>query len=319
VSAPDATDAGPLKKTAEDEADEALQDKLDVYIKCLNSMTSPLYAARKEYRKMIPTTGPKAGLIAAPKIELLATGVAAGCVTSIADAKAKTPRLAELEAAGQAYGDAAKALDAVLVEAKPYFDKQDFKKDGWKKGAALHPRATAAFDAFTRADTKLHEVLDGITRPLAKRRLARIAELEGMKVRYHRKHVLITARELVETEDPPVGEDEVDVGVLESATSAYATALDDLAAYGSAHRAELDDSSPDGASNYDAFLVEARAKLTASQSFLACLRTASAPKVDPENLARCPGGSPMKLQDAAIAAYNKMIRVSNARPFAPTN
>src|SRR4029079_9227481 len=108
------------------------------------------------------------------------------------------PKDAKLEAAGDEFAKTVMELDGLIDEVFVYYDQKNFKDDKFAKGKAMHPRLMAAFSAFSKADTGLHQTLVGITKPLAQRALARIEREEGKKFRYHRKHVLLTARELVE-------------------------------------------------------------------------------------------------------------------------
>ena len=44
--------------TAQDDADEQLSEKLDEYIKCLNTLSSSIHQSRHRYLTYIPRTGP---------------------------------------------------------------------------------------------------------------------------------------------------------------------------------------------------------------------------------------------------------------------
>ena len=50
-----------------------------------------------------------------------------------------------------------------MTEMDTYYELRLYKDDKWGKGKAMHPRLMAAWDRFSKADTGLHDTLDGIT------------------------------------------------------------------------------------------------------------------------------------------------------------
>src|SRR5262249_12009579 len=148
---------------------------------------------------------------------------------SVGTAKSKTmpPSDVKLEGAGQEFADSAADVDKLINDASAYFDMKAFRDDKWAKGKLLHPQLMQGFDRFSKADRSLHDTLDGITKPLAQRVLARIEREEGKKFRYGRKKVLITARELVEAADPTGEDPDVDFTLYQSTYSDFEKALDE--------------------------------------------------------------------------------------------
>jgi hypothetical protein len=316
---------GTTAQTPQDDADDQLTEKLDEYIKCLNTISSRAFQARKQYFAFIPKTGPK-GTETFASTFTLTSGAATNCSAGVAKAKAMPPSDAKLEGVGSDFSNAASTLDPLLTQLNQYFDNKDFRDDKWAKGKALHPQVTLAFERFAKADHELHTTLDGITKPLAQRTLARLERDEGKKFRYHRKHVLNTARELVETADPPGEDDDVDFTVYGNAFADFEKALDDLRAYGSTHKPDLANRAlapnwPVADSHFESFVRGADDYKKHAKDFWRCLRDAPAAaktpsgKIDVDKMKTCPDGKPGELQDTTIRKYNEFIRTSNSNAF----
>lgn len=331
-----AADAGTTSATAagssalpqaspQDQADEALQEKIDPYIVCLNTVSSPVRSTRLQYFSWVnPKTGPTGkerfvrGLVSLPK-SLVET-----CTKGLAKAKTLSPRdgsAAALESAGDEYGRAATELSGLVDEAFTYYDNKNFKDDKFAKGKALHPKLMTAFAAFSKADGGLHRKLDEITRPLARRVLARIEREDGKQFRYHRKHVLNTARELVEAGDPGGDDDSVDFAHYNAAFSDFDTALNELQAFGESNKSKLDlkttPSWPSARLNYEQFARSSDEYRKKAREFLRCLRDAPAKArlpsggVDTDKMGPCNDGRPRDV----VQKYNDFIGISNRHQF----
>lgn len=308
--------------TPQDDADEQMQDKLDAYIICLNTLSSPVHRTRSRYFSWVnPKTGPTGnernvfGLFDLPKDS------AQKCTAGLAKAKLMAPNDTKLEAAGDEFAKTVMELDTLIDEVFTYYENKNFKDDKFAKGKAMHPRLMTAFAAFSKADTGLHSTLDGITKPLAQRALARIEREEGRKFRYHRKHVLLAARELVEAGDPVGEDDDVDFALYTASFNELDTALTELQLFGAIHKSELDAKTnpawPLAKSNFDQFDRSAEAYRKKAREYLRCLRDAPAKaksasgKVDPEKMGSCPDGRPRDV----VTKYNEFIRTSNDHQF----
>ena len=317
------TGAAPLE--GQDLADEQIQDKLDEYIKCLNSLSSPIHQSRHRYFTYVPRTGPT-GKETMADIYKLPVGATANCSAGITRSKAMPPSEPKLEEAGSEFSLAAIEIDRLMTEMDTYYDLRLFKDDKWAKGKAMHPRLMAAWSRFSTADKNLHDTLDGITKPLAQRVLGRLEREDGKRFRYSRKKVLITARELVEASDPIGEDDDIDGSLYIAAYTEFEKALDELTAYGQLHKAELDDKTnpswPMSKSNYERFTKEAGDFKKAAKEFWRCLQDAPAKaktpsgKIDMDKLGNCSNGvASWKTGDEVIKQYNEFIRTSNAHQF----
>jgi hypothetical protein len=318
-----ATGGGAL--SAQDQADEQLQEKLDEYIKCLNSLASSIHQSRHRYLTYIPRTGPT-GRETYADLYRLPTGASTNCAAGISRAKAMPPPNAQLENAGSEFSSAASDVDHLIVEMDRYYENKDFRDDKWAKGKLNHPRLMASFNRFSTADKALHDTLDGITKPLAQRTLGRIEREEGKRFRYFRKKVLISARELVEAGDPVGDDDDVDFQLYSAAYTTFEKSVDELTSYGGLHKSELTDQRqaanwPLADSNYESFVKESNDFKKAAKEFWRCMRDAPAKaktpsgKVDIDKLGNCAERSAYKQADEVITQYNEFIKTSNGHQF----
>jgi hypothetical protein len=319
-------DAGSATTTSanspQDDIDEQMQDKLDAYIICLNTLSSPVHATRARYFSWVD---PKKGVTGNEKVVLglfdLPNESAQKCTAGLTKARTMPPKDPKLEAAGDEFAKTVTELDGLIDEVFTYYENKNFKDDKFAKGKAMHPRLMAAFAAFSKADNNMHATLDGITKPLAQRALARIEREEGKKFRFHRKHVLLSARELVEAGDPIGEDDNIDFALYNASFVEFDKALTDLQGFGLLHKKDLEAQTnptwPLASSNFDQFARAAEDYRKKSREYLRCLRDAPPKaktpngKVDPDKLPPCPDGRPRDV----VSKYNEFIRTSNDHQF----
>ena len=322
-------DAGASSTTAtaspQDLSDEQLQEKLDEYVKCLNTVSSTIHQSRNKYLSYVPRSGPT-GRETTVELYKLPVGTSANCTAGITRSKTMPPPDSKLEDAGTEFAAAAANIDQLMNDMSTYFDLRLFKDDKWLKGKAQHPKLMAGWERFSKADKGLHDTLDGITKPLAQRTLARIEREDGKRFRYGRKKVLINARELIEASDPS-GEDnsDVDLGLYAASYSELEKALDELTAYGTGHRPELSKPAnaafPMSESNYNLFVKDAADFKKSAKDYWRCLQDAPAKaktpsgKIDLGKLGMCNGAPGWKTGDEVIKRYNEFIRASNSHQF----
>lgn len=319
-------DAGTITATStntpQDDVDEQMLDKLDAYIICLNTLSSPVHQTRARYFSWVD---PKKGVTGNERVVLglfdLPNESAQKCTAGLTKARTMPPKDAKLEAAGDEFAKTVMELDGLIDEVFVYYENKNFKDDKFAKGKAMHPRLMAAFANFSKADNNMHATLDGITKPLSQRTLARIEREEGRKFRYHRKNVLIGARELVEAGDPVGDDDNVDVALYAASFNGFDRAMTELEAYGALHKSDLSLRSTQttilAPSNFDSFMRAANEYRKRAREYNRCLRDAPARsktpngKVDPDKLPPCPDGRPRDV----VQKYNEFIRNSNDHIF----
>jgi hypothetical protein len=329
VASDSAPEGGPSTKpsasagpSAQDESDEQMQEKLDPYAICLNTLSAPVHATRARYFAWVdPKTGVTGnervvlGLLALPK------DGAKKCAAGLVVAKGLPPKDPKLEAAGDEFAKSVTELDALIGELFPYYETQKYKEDKLAKGKELHPKLVAAFAAFSKADASLHATVAGIGKPLAARTIARIEREDGRKFRFHRKRVLLAGRELVDAGDLSGDEDDIDAAAFKTALAEYDKALTELQGFGVLHKNELDAQSnpawPQAKANFDQFDRAADAFRKKARDYDRCLEQAPAKaktdagKIDPEKLPPCKDGG----RTDVVTNYNELVRVANAHQF----
>jgi hypothetical protein len=319
-------DAGKVTTTSantpQDDIDEQMLDKLDAYIVCLNTLSTPVHQTRSRYFSWVD---PKKGVTGKETVVLglfdLPNEAAQKCTAGLAKARSMPPKDTKLEAAGDEFAKTVTELDTLIDEVFTYYENKNFKDDKFAKGKAMHPRLMTAFANFSKADNNMHATLDGITKPLSQRTLGRIEREEGKKFRWNRKNVLIEARELVEAGDPIGDDDNIDFALYNAAFGEFDKAVSDLQAFGLVHKKELEaqtnPSWPLASSNFDTFSRAAEDYRKKAREYLRCLRDAPAKaktstgKIDPDKLPPCPDGRPRDV----VQKYNEFIRSSNDHQF----
>jgi hypothetical protein len=311
--------------TPQDQADEQMHEKLDEYIKCLNSLSGPIHQSRRKYLSTVPRTGPKGNELNVT-VTKLPPGATTTCGTGVSKSKTMPPSDAKLEGSGGEFSSAATDIDKLLTEMAAYYEMRNFKDDKWAKGKLMHPKLVAAWERFSKADKDLHDTLDGITKPLAQRDLTRLEREEGKKYRYGRKKVLISSRELIEAADPTGEDTDVDFTLYQATYTDFENSLNELMTYGSMHKADLNNQKlspawPSADGNYEQFVRASSDYKKAAKEYWRCLRDAPprskgpSGKIDREKMGTCGDGPAWKQSEAVVKAYNEFIRVSNAHQF----
>ena len=313
---------GTAGMTPEEENDQKLSLKLDAYVKCINTLSSPVHSTRHRYLSWVdPKTGPTGKERFVYGLYDLPQNSAQKCSADVAKSKTMTPSQPALEAAADQVATTLMTLDGLIDQAYGYYENKNYKDDKWAKGKTLHPQLMAAFKDFSKADTALHTELDNVTKPLAQRTLARIEKDEGKKHRWHRRNVLIKARELIEAGDPIGDDDDIDPKAYDAAYTGFETAVADLDTYHQANGKELEDrrktSTILAKSNADQFIRYAGEYRKKAKEWQRCLAAAPAKaklangKIDPDKLPPCPDG---KRRDV-LQKFNDFIDQSNRGQF----
>lgn len=165
----DAATPGPTSvsvSTPQDEADDQLREKLDAYTACLDTLSPPIHETRARYFSWVDA---KRGVSGNEKVVLglfaLPKGSVQKCVAELASARGLPPKEPRLEAAGDELARTATELDTLLAEAAPYYETKAYEKDRFALGKSLHPRLTAAFTTFSKADVDHHAALERLAKP----------------------------------------------------------------------------------------------------------------------------------------------------------
>ncbi|GGF61476.1 hypothetical protein GCM10007301_21530 [Azorhizobium oxalatiphilum] len=195
--------SSPVRAQSSVPTQNALTQKMNAYIGCINRLSGRSFDARERYFSWVGKNGPTGK-------ERIVYGTytiydTTDCQQSVEKVNALEPHEPALETAATAYVQAVVALAPLLKEADDYYEQENYKDDKMAKGKAMHPRLVAAWDAFAAADKTLRATVEEIQDKRAEDRLAEIEKAEGRKERYYLEAVMLSAKRLVrlESANPP--------------------------------------------------------------------------------------------------------------------
>ncbi|WP_394844397.1 YiiG family protein [Pendulispora brunnea] len=289
----------------EDE-DEAVGEKLNAYIDCINSLSDRFHDAERRYfdwaNEKTGPTGKERNVYG-----LYSISDPAKCAAGVQKANGMKPSLPELEQAGSTYAQAVTAAYPVIKEASDYYDQKNYKDDKMAKGKELHPKLVASFDAFDKADKAMRTQVDTLNRQVKERTLAKIEKSEGKKLAYWRATTMLVAEDLVKLGDSHKL-DAVDLPKFTAKVDEYEKAVNEFSNYVAAHK--------DEASKFimiDSLVGEAKDFLIAAKELMRRVRDKT-PYSTGERM-RLGGssewtveGSPGKL----VKSYNELVNRSNS-------
>lgn len=144
-----------LEKTASPPTpDQALEQKLDSYIACMERAYPRAAQSMARYLSWVhsETDGPtcKERYVSWGLYTMYDDAVP-GCRQRIEQAGGKSPALPKLHNAAQAFVNAATKVQPVMAQAEDYYSKKMYTVDDCAKGKRLHPELTAAFGEMTAA------------------------------------------------------------------------------------------------------------------------------------------------------------------------
>lgn len=228
--------------SGDDDALDALSTKQNAYVDCLNSFSGDVHRGRANWMNQFPR-GPDPKQV---KDSLYGPSVLRdvdACKRAVEAAKAKAPRMPELEAAGAAYVAALVTLEPVVRDAEAYFKAGNYKDDKLLHAIELHPKLVTAWKAFEAADDALETQVDKLEDQIQSSRLAQIEKAEGKKLQYFHLTFLITAKKVMQMAGRIDSPDELDLAPYTAAIGTLDKALTELVTYYDANKAELEKSS----------------------------------------------------------------------------
>jgi hypothetical protein len=291
--------------TANMSEDDKLGAKMEGYIDCINGPSSRVLDAAERYASWVDikggVTGEEKNVYGIYDHELNQS-----CVDGINNANAAEPKDEALEKAATAWLDAYKAVQPLIHDAHDYYDREDYKDDGFAKGKEMHDGLAAAISAFQDADQALRRVVGDKNDALQARRLEQLEKEEGRKLRFQAANVMAKAKELMAAGDAS-SLDALDLERFDKALKAYDAALEEADKYVKANEAEADT-----VLLFDSFVDTGEDYLKAAKEMMRRKRDNRAyDKMERSRLGTPSGwmveGSPDKLS----RAYNDLVNRSN--------
>jgi hypothetical protein len=211
--------------------DQALTEKLNAYVGCINRLSERVYESRARYFSWV---NQKKGPTGKERIiyGLYTIYESADCKAGVAKANELEPDDKDLESAASAYAEAVGALEPLLKEADDYYEQENYKDDKMAKGKELHPRLVAAWDAFAAADRRLRDGVETIQDKQAEDKLAEIERTDGKNAVYHVQSLMIDAKRVMRTQSA----DKPDLARITDAVAAYEAIVKATEAYADANK-----------------------------------------------------------------------------------
>ncbi|WP_266156539.1 YiiG family protein [Dyella silvatica] len=214
--------------------DSSASDKLGLYIECFNRLDNSAHNSISRYSSWVKDmkagpTGKETVVYGLYKIDPDATQ---SCKKDFAKAAGQSPAMAKLDAEGQTYIQALDALSTVVLEADTYYDRGNYKDDGFAKGKQLHPQLVERMDAFEAASEKFSDELDVQNDQVLEARMQQLEKEQGRTLPYLQMATMSRAKQLVGL----IQGETFDVAKASERMDAYEKSADELLAYVSAHK-----------------------------------------------------------------------------------
>lgn len=216
------------------DASASASDKLGLYIECYNRLDSSAHSSISRYSSWVKDmkagpTGKETVVYGLYKIDPDATQ---SCKKDFAKAAGQAPAMAKLDADGQAYIQALDALSTVVQEANTYYDRGNYKDDGFAKGKQLHPQLVERMEAFEAASGKFSDELDVQNDQVLETRMQQLEKEQGRTLPYLQMAAMSRAKQLVGF----IQAETFDVAKAAERLDAYEKSADELQAYVTAHK-----------------------------------------------------------------------------------
>ena len=223
-----ANEAGDERAASSDDLD-ALASKLENYVDCYNRVDGDVHKSIDRYGSWVKDmkAGPSGRETVVYGLYTVGADDIAKCKTTFADAASAAPKLAELDAAGGRYVEALAAVGALIDDTHTYYDRENYKDDGFAKAKTMHGPLVAGFDAFDAASDAFSAALERENDAMLNARLAQIEKSEGKHAAYFQLAVMNRAKSLVGA----MQGDEFDVAKAADALARYETIADEAIAY----------------------------------------------------------------------------------------
>lgn len=227
VSAVEISDAGA-------DVDVRMAQKIGAYIDCINHHSNWTQGSQARYHDWLksPDKGPTGR-------EQVIYGLyplrdTADCQKKIAAAAELPPSSPPLEQAAGAWIESIQALNQVVSEAHLYYDLENYKDDGMRKGKELHPRLQSGFAHFTAANDVFYAQVVATQEAISLRRLERLRADPALRAEYLIAWLINRAKLIADRIDG-IGQKGFDRDAFVQAVNDYEKAYFDLDGYRQQH------------------------------------------------------------------------------------
>lgn len=284
--------------------DAALEQKLSLYIDCYNRLDGAAHRSIARYASWVRDmkagpTGHETIVYGLYPIDPQQTKT---CQDTFAKAAAQAPALADLDGDGKKYIQALDDLSGVVQQAYTYYDRKDYKDDGFAKGKKLHPELVQKMTVFLQASDVFATELDKQNDVVFVAHMKKIEKEQGRKIPYLEMAVMHEAKQLAGAVDA----DQFDVAEAGKHMDAYGKVADEIQAYATAHPKEQ----PMGWSHFDTTVEDFR---KAAKERIRRIRDNTPYTASEKSLLAAQGSSWMVegSRGKVVKAYNSLVSAGN--------
>lgn len=182
-------------KPAADPQADAMDEKLNAYIKCYNRADETAHRSINRYKSWVKDmkAGPSGKETLIYGLYEISNNTVGECKQSFSQAAALKPGI-PLDAVATAYVNALDALNKVVQEAYPYYERENYKDDKFAKGKALHPQLVAQMSAFMDASEKFSDAIEEVNDQRLATQMAQLEKEDGRKLPYLRMATMREAK-----------------------------------------------------------------------------------------------------------------------------
>jgi hypothetical protein len=231
--------------------DEALTNKLQPFVECINNVDANLQKAVGEYRQFLmeeqaPPAKPHEFRLRRQtwfsgfklKVYDQDNKIAKDCLKGLGEGVAMSPADPALDGAGKAFAATLEKLLPVMETATGYYKQQDYKDDKFKKAKELDAQLTPLFERLFAASATMREIVRADQEKLHERELAAMEKQSGKNFEWYTLNGMFQARRAVDAIDAASNSSKLTVAAIQQAEQKIQAAYDEGKAYALAHADE---------------------------------------------------------------------------------
>lgn len=195
-SSPASQAAAATEKSAEK---SDLSDKLQDYIACYNQLDERAHSSIQRYQSWIKDMdkGPSGKETLVYGLYQLNQDGVQDCQARIQQAAKASPKHQRLDGAALAYADSLSELAKLVNEAEAYYNRENYKDDGFALGKKMHAPLAAAMQKFSQASEEFSEQIEVENDKVLDAELIKLEQTEGRQLPYLQMALMSKAKHLM--------------------------------------------------------------------------------------------------------------------------
>jgi hypothetical protein len=238
VSGAPSNNASSGNASANDSASDADSgEKLNIYVACYNRLNPSANRSVTRYAQWVKNmeVGPTGNEKVVYGLYDINANDVKECQKQMEQAATLKPALAQLDAAGKTYITTLAALTQVVNDAYPYYERENYKDDGFAKGRALHSELVKHARAFDDASTVFSDALEAENDKALAAQLVEVEKIEGRKATYWKMSLMLQAKQLVNV----IAREEFPVDAVAAKVATFENVADEMTDFAKANQESL--------------------------------------------------------------------------------